>query len=330
MCAAGHHLSPGAKPYASAFSVDAWKLLKRWPDSIWKESPFMLLDTADPLVRETTRSWQEWHTQTLAVATAAKTTRSGGGFLTDGVLGEITSYAATAYAFCGCPNYLPDEAIAEGNWRNECRMQLTYGCAGGGFELPGAPKERMDWRFAKAAEIAESEIDGIKYHRRDDLGQRVNNYHRPARLGGSTLARNTLPPSQNTSCDFHGWGEYDDDRRWEDDAYCICVILHEWAGGHALGCMHVKQSTNGVMTPGINNAAVNRVRTKLDGVAIDVFNDGDWTELNRRGYKKRTTPPPPKKPEEPTAGVTLSGTIRVSVGGVTLPQEFTLSPIRRI
>jgi len=325
MALAGHQWSPEALEYTVSFTADQWTALNTWPDELWESSPFATLEVTDRLTVLMTQSWQEWHTVTLQTATEQliepTDDRPFVARKVDGIMGPVTIHAAHEPR-CGCPDYRnPNEAVAEGNWRPECRGSLSWALKDGGFSLPGLTQEQVTQAFELAYEYHHRAIEGVKFVRDDSLGTRANTFSRPARLGGSTLARHTLPPSTGTACSFSGWGEYSTDKQWQI-AYLICVIIHE--EGHGLGCDHVKQSSGGVMTPGINSGAVERVRQWIaDKATAGAFNTADWQELTSKGYTQRTTPPDdpdPPVPPTPVGKIALQG--RVTAVSVETGEEL--------
>ncbi|HLB47772.1 MAG TPA: matrixin family metalloprotease [Anaerolineales bacterium] len=195
--------------------------------------------------------------------------RSKAGADIDGDIGPATAQLLNS-RFCDCADVLPNAAIAEANWPDSCRRDIT-----------------LSWNFKNAPGLTETDQFAVwksvkdEYERLFDLqfvlraeqgygSSRIN--AKLLALPGSVLAWSYLATS---NCADRLQQAYDSTIRWSVNL-AIGTWKHEV--GHALGMNHTPSDPRSLMYPSMNG------QTGLNAT--------DIAQMERIGYKRRTAPPP--------------------------------------
>jgi len=172
--------------------------------------------------------------------------------------------------YCDVPDVMLNAAIAEVNWPESCRNDIT-----------------LSWNFKNAPGLTEAEQNAVwksvkdEYERlfqmqfvlraADGYGSsRIN--AKLLSLPGSVLAWSYLATS---NCADRLQQAYDNTIRWSLNL-AIGTWKHEV--GHAMGMQHTPSDPRSLMNPSMNG------QTGLNAT--------DIAQMLRIGYKRRTSPPP--------------------------------------
>jgi len=194
--------------------------------------------------------------------------RSKAGADIDGDIGPATAQLLNG-RYCDVPDVMPNAAIAEANWPESCRRDIT-----------------VSWNFKNAPGLTEAEQVAVwksvkdEYERIFDLqfvlraaegygSSRIN--AKLLALPGSVLAWSYVATS---NCADRLQEAFDNTIRW---SFNLAVGTWKHEVGHGLGMMHTPNDPRSLMYPSMNG------QTGL--------NSTDIAQMVRIGYKWRTSPP---------------------------------------